>query len=250
MKSSQTPHRRVTSTSATRHWEAYTLFEVLIAVTIMTVLSALAIVSMSSIHSKAKQVQCVGNLHQIGLAVLMYGADYGVYVPCLTDTSEWSYLLKPYLDKTGNVYSDPNDRSAVIVCPSRTLTTTNLQTTYAAHRKVLVITSGPDFGVPLKISNLPRPTEIAILGDAMQLPAYEGGRCMAAYDFQHDPDWTLTGDPASRDNVVNSDDADANGVGENIRYRHQGHGNMLFADGHVESLAKDTLKERNVMINY
>lgn len=222
----------------------------MVSASVLIVLCSLLLIGLSTARARAKKIQCMSNLHQIGMAVLVYGGDHGVFVPCLTATGDWTDLLKPYLDEAGSTYSSPIDRSPVIVCPSRAIKLPDFETTYAAHRKVLVNMMGPDFDAPRRVANLTRPAEIVMLGDAMQLPSYDGGRCVAAYDFQHDPEWTLQGVAATRDDPVSSVDMDADGVGENVRFRHDGTANLLFADGHISSMRPAEFKERHVMLGY
>lgn len=227
---------------------AFTLIELLIVTAIISILAALLLPALSGAKERSKQAKCLSNLHQLGLAVHMYGSDFGYYPPCYTGSSDWSYILKPFLQKTGTVYSDPNERSAVIVCPSRTLPLSNLETTYSAHRKVMVDTTSGDTLRPM--DNLFRPTEVVLLGDAIQDPTFGGGKCFAAFDFGQAAGWTTTGNPANATNAVSSADADITGVGENVRFRHNGIANFLFADGHCAGIKKGEFQQRHVMVNY
>jgi prepilin-type processing-associated H-X9-DG protein len=234
-----------------RSTRSFTLFELLVVAAILAITLAVLLPTLERVQQKAEQVQCLSNLRQIGAAIYLYAADYnGLIVPSLTATSDWTYLLHPYIHKGTAGYSESNARSPVILCPSRSMWLTNLETTYAAHRKVMAITSPPFNDPPRKLTSILRPTEIVMVGDAMQLPAFGGGRCYAAYDFQQAHGWTLAGDPALRDQEVTSADVDADGVGENLRYRHRGYANMLFVDGHVSSFHRGDFKERNVMLSY
>lgn len=225
----------------------FTLIELLVVIAIVSILASFLVPAIAKAKDRAKQLTCLSNMHQLGLAVQMYGSDFGFFPPSWSGDSDWSYTLKPYLEKVGNLYSDPNERSPIIVCPARTMSTATLQPTYAANKGVMAST--PE-GIPLcPIDHLRRPAEIIVMADATQ-DGSAGGICYAGFDFGFGPDWTSTGNPTDAELIVNSGDVDNGTAGQNVRYRHLGSANFLFADGHAGSIGKDQLKQRNVMMNY
>lgn len=230
-----------------RENRGFTLIELLVVTAIVAILASFLVPAIAKAKDRAKQLTCLSNLHQLGLAVHMYGSDFGFFPPCWTGASDWSYTLKPYLEKVGTLYSDPNERSPIIVCPSRTLVTATLQPTYAANKGVMAST--PEGIALCPIDHLRRPSEIIIMADATQ-DASVGGACYAGFDFGFAPSWTSTGNPTDSELVVSSGDADNGGIGQNVRYRHLGSANFLYADGHAGSIGKDQLKQKNVMMNY
>lgn len=55
---------------------AFTLLELLIVVAILGILGAIVYVLLGGAREKSKQVVCISNLRQIGIAVAMYRSDY------------------------------------------------------------------------------------------------------------------------------------------------------------------------------
>jgi len=56
---------------------------------------------------------------------------------------------------------------------------------------------------------------------------------------------------ANADNLIPvGDDFDGLNPGSNLRYRHKKSANVVFCDGHVQSMKKGTVKERNVRMGH
>src|ERR1035438_9100537 len=66
-------------TSLVKSRTAFTLTELLVAIAIIGILAALLVSGVSRAKQKAQQVQCIGNLHQLGLALQNFVADNHAY---------------------------------------------------------------------------------------------------------------------------------------------------------------------------
>ncbi len=86
MKRSRGPRERRASLhrSISPSTRSFTLIELLVVVAIIAILVALLLPALQGAKEKARQAQCLGNLRQIGVALVSYGGDYNEYVP--TDT--------------------------------------------------------------------------------------------------------------------------------------------------------------------
>lgn len=72
----------------------FTLIELLVVVAIIAVLIAILLPALGQARTKARQVSCLNNLHQIGIATVMYENDHNGWAVCVQpgdyNYSSWS----------------------------------------------------------------------------------------------------------------------------------------------------------------
>lgn len=92
------------ATFAKRFDRAFTLVELLVLIAIIALLTGLLLPALAKSKDLARRTYCQNNLHQIGLALNLYGNQNGRYPTVLFRKGidapglEWTALLIPYLD--------------------------------------------------------------------------------------------------------------------------------------------------------
>ncbi len=93
----------------------FTLIEILVVISIMTILAALLFPLFNMARRRSYQGTCLSNLHQTGTGVLLYATDYDDLLPWASSLSEYDpeipklkVVLAPYL-KSDGVWHCPAD---------------------------------------------------------------------------------------------------------------------------------------------
>lgn len=90
---------------------AFTLIELLVVIAIIAILAAMLLPALAKAKQKAKQTSCLNNLHQMGLANVMYVGDFQKYPGCLHIGGPFYYVwaprLLPYMGNNRDAFSCP-----------------------------------------------------------------------------------------------------------------------------------------------
>jgi prepilin-type N-terminal cleavage/methylation domain-containing protein/prepilin-type processing-associated H-X9-DG protein len=107
-------------------FRGFTLIELLVVITIIAILAAILFPVFARVKEKAKEINCVSNMRQVGLAVAMYTSDSEDILPitwlwdrdwCERNAS-WKQLIQPY-QKSDLVFMCPSFSGPRVDCGQR-----------------------------------------------------------------------------------------------------------------------------------
>ena len=211
------------------HPAAFTLIELLVVVAVLGVLAGLLLPVLARSKNTARRIQCVGNLHQLGLATQMYWDEndgkafrYRGISTNGGDVYWFGWLARgaegtrAFDSRQGALYPYLSGRG-VDVCPSLNyaLKQFKLKATGAAYGYGYnLLLSAALTAPPVQIAKLGRPSGTVLLADAGQINTFQA--------------------PASPENPMLEEFYYVNTNETTVHFRHEQKANLAFCDGHVE----------------
>jgi general secretion pathway protein G len=218
-------------------YRGITLTEVMVVIVIIIVLASISIPISRRVKDSADSAVCMSNLRQVGSAMLMYAADNFQKLPPLQppldrNTGQRGDIWPPILARQGYLWDGNGELPCgrgVWTCPNCDYMSQTYGGFGVAEDTVFVYGElrprGVDAQGSLKLNMIRNPERTWLVGDASQK---EEEPNKGWYAIWADPGrWSGHG-PAER---------------------HRGKANVCMADGHVESLTREEIKERELTID-
>ena len=232
----------------------FTLIELLVVIAIIAILAAMLLPALNKAREKAKAINCVNQLKQVGMAQMAYADDYNsiflVEAPNSSNSASvpWtSYFCGQYPDKCSSylpgkqVTAKGEARwiSDLLKCPSLPSFIAPDENGSKAPMRVYgmfaynwhcdtsklgAFVTGQGRYVGLVRERMKRPSETVLLADSA-LPAGNASASGYAHFM-----------------IAHTAEAAAKGVPGYLSARHGGRSNICFADGHVESVEPGALR--------
>lgn len=234
------------------HTKGFTLIELLVVIAIIAILAAILFPVFAKVREKARQVSCLSNEKQMGLAFIQYSQDNdetlptngtGGINPWYFRGCGWAGQVYPYLKSTG-VFHCPDDSTAPVSEVTNGTPDTAVPISYAINLNV----NRTDGGSPINglIAGMNAPAKTVLLCEAFASVANVTSPTEVSAGGVYSPSTNGPGNTQGGSNIagmatgcLGGDISTCTPNGVWLFYntaRHNNGSNFLMADGHAKWL--------------
>ena len=219
-----------------RYHKGFTLIELMVVIAIIAILAGLLLPALAKSKSKAIQINCLSNMKQMGVGLLLYSEDFNGQLPGNFHHNSnpdftWTDALSPYLGEVDSIRlcgADPRKKEKHDLNGTSYIMNDHLTTP-------LFNAFGEMVESAVRLDQLKDPSATVLFFEASDQLAVSAisSACVAC-----SRSWNLGG----WSNVIKDIQPDRHRSGPSTEDRSNGKANYLFADGHVQLVDARILK--------